>query len=228
MNRLQLAQQDRNRLEASSKISREVASKPILLVEGKFDRNLLQTKWQSCRDENRHISVIAPEKGGKTNALTEYNKKYREQVSNFLLIDMDHDFDGSLTQGDRIFDTNPLVTLPSHYFSTEILMREFVLDVLPNEFKDTITENQIESIVRLARVLTWIKLFKGKERIRAESYLLFEWDEIDIELQPEILFHYHIVDLSLHERYSDAFSKFVQSHIKILDACGLNDHMLQS
>ena len=146
MNRLQAAQQDRNRLDASRKISRKVASEPILLVEGISDRNLLQTKWQSSRNEDRHISVIAPEKGGKTNALAEYNQKYSEHESNFLLIDMDHDFDSSLIQGDRVFDTNPLVTLPSHYFSTEELMGEFVRNVVPNEYNDAITETQIDSI----------------------------------------------------------------------------------
>ena len=88
------------------------------------------------------------------------NYERTQENSNYHgLVDMDRDFEKrELIGHHRTYDTNPLVTFPSYAFRH----RDTAIRVVKNIGGSDDFLNKAEKIVRLAKILTIIKLFKGR------------------------------------------------------------------
>jgi len=225
-NPLANALQDGIRNEGSGIISHKIASYPKIYVEGVFDRKVLSRKWNKVRKKGEQITVIMPDKGGKKAVLKQFKKLSNDQKC-FALVDMDHDFEGEYLINPRLIDTNPLVTLASHYFSDNSSANKWIEEIVNNYSHDTGLTNEVIDFIRnIATIKTWIKLFKGKEKVNAKNISL-KWENIDKNMKPFVLLQDHVAGLVFDDkRLERGFQTYVDLNQENLRRCGINDHEL--
>jgi len=226
-NYLESALSNPNRNDASRRLSTKIAAVPKLLVEGKFDRTLLKRKWCTNRDEKYQIDVIKPN-GGKDEVIFNFKKGQQDPLL-FALVDMDYDFEGESLTHERIIDTRPLVTLATHYFtdqeSTEILIQKIV-SKYSEHFEKKLNNEILEYIQKIAKIKTWIKLFKGSCNV-TDRNMSIKWNEINKDLNQLVLLQDHLAELIFYDNALEKkFKIYVEENIVHLQKCGINDHML--
>ena len=226
-NYLESALSDPNRNDASRRLSTKIASVPKLLVEGTFDRKLLKRKWYTNRDEKYQIDVIKLN-GGKDKVIFNFEKGQQDPLL-FALVDMDYDFEGESLTHERIIDTRPLVTLATHYFtdqeSTEILIKKIV-SKYSEHFEKKLNNEILEYIQKIAKIKTWIKLFKGSCNV-TDRNISIKWNEINKDLNQFVLLQDHLAELIFYDNALEKkFKIYVEENIAHLRECGINDHML--
>jgi hypothetical protein len=234
MNRQVEAMQDPEWNKAAEIISPNRASEPILLVEGKLDRFVLMEKWQEIhRDASRNIRIQRAgnkkEKGGKEFVLAEFKERRKKDLI-FALVDMDHDFEGEkIGFSSSVYDTRPFVTLATHYFpdddAAKIFIRSVVSEIGGN-YGNKLNDQIVESIVRISKVLTWIKLFKG-QHIKGGTYHNLKWEKIDNSISSDSEFQKHIYYLQTRDKsMTRSFLRYIEVNAARLETCGINDHSL--
>jgi len=235
MNRQVEAMQDPEWNKAAEIISPNRASEPILLVEGKLDRRVLMGKWQEIhRDVSRNIRIQRAgnkkEKGGKEFVLAEFKERRKKELI-FALVDMDHDFEGEkIGFSSSVYDTRKFVTLATHYFPDDDAAKEiirFVISELGGDYKDKLNDKIIESIIRISKVLTWIKLFKGKYPKYQGKFGNFTWEEVNHDEPHEVLFRDEVAreELMVDDK-KKAFEDYFKRNFEQQKECGINDHAL--
>ena len=231
MNPLEAASEDPAWVQARNRFSKK--PEPTLLVEGKSDRKLLRRKWQEIhRDDSRNISIQRAkneeEEGGKEVVLAELEIRKKEHY--FALVDMDYDFEGEkISFSSSAYDTSPFVTLATHYFPNDDAAKKFIRSVV-SEIGDTygnmLNDQIVESIVRISKVLTRIKLFKGQYR-KGGTYHNLKWEKIDNNISSDSEFQEHIYYLQTRNiSMSRSFLKYTEVNAASLNICGINDHCL--
>lgn len=225
-NPLAKALQDEKRNQGVGIISSKISEYPRIYVEGEFDRKVLSRKWNKVRNEKEQITVIKPENGGKKNVIEQF-KKLSNDPKCFALVDMDHDFKGEYLINPRLNDTNPLVTLASHYFPDNSSANKWIEEIVNNYSHETGLTNEIIDFIRnIATIKTWIKLFKGKEKVKAKNISL-KWENIDKNIKPFILLQNHVAGLVFDDkRLERGFQTYVDLNQENLLRCGINDHEL--
>ena len=233
MNPLEAASEDPAWVQARNRFSKK--PEPTLLVEGESDRKLLRRKWQvKHQDVSRNISIqrAKKEKGGsgKEFVLAEFKERRKKELI-FALVDMDHDFEGEkIGFSSSVYDTRKFVTLATHYFPNDDAAKEiirFVISELGGNYKDKLNNKIIESTIRISKVLTWIKLYKGKYPEYQGKFGNFTWGEVDHDRSHDALFRDHIAELELMVADKQkAFEDYFKRNMEYLEDCGINDHML--
>jgi hypothetical protein len=197
---------------------------PTLVVEGKEDYRILQKRWCSGPKNLRMQIQIQYPTGelSKQGVLEELRKRSGDPTC-YGLVDMDHDFKGAEIEPHlRVYDTRPLVTFPSHAFRDKDAAIRVVKNIGgPEKFYDKAT-----NIVRLAKTLTIIKLFKGMYRIESRSKL-FAWSDVKIEILDEREFLHHVAkEFGIEPRHCEELDGFYSKFHDRIKICGYNDHML--
>lgn len=225
-NPLAEALQDEKRNQGVGIISSKIAEYPRIYVEGEFDRKVLSRKWNKVRNEKEQITVIKPENGGKKEVIEQFKKLSKDRRC-FALVDMDHDFERGYLFNPRLSDTYPLVTLASHYFPDNSSANKWIEEIVNNYNHETGLTNEIIDFIRnIATIKTWIKLFKGKEKVKAKNISL-KWENIDKNMKPFILLQDHVAGLVFDDkRLERGFQTYVDLNQENLLRCGINDHEL--
>jgi hypothetical protein len=232
MNPLEAASEEPGRGQAARIISKKIASEPILLVEGKSDRNLLRRKWQDIhRDDSRNINIEEPEeKGGKEVVLAEFTERRKKELM-FVLVDMDFDLKSEkIDFSSSAYDTGPFVTLATHYFPDDNAAKKIIRSVVSESgvnYKERLDDKTIESIIRISKVLTWIKLYKGRWPKNQNRFGNFTWGEVEHDESNNALFQDSICKLELTGTDNKReFKEYVEHNFENLNECGINDHAL--
>lgn len=147
------------RRKAENKISQTVANSKSILVEGELDYHLLKKFLP-----NEITIRVVGNNDGKKKVLLD-SKDYTLGI-----VDMDNDYRGrELEHKVNVIDTNPLCCLfAAHVRDYNWISRHFSYD-----------ESQVESIVKLAKYLTNIRLFWSERRPKIPSpiKLIQEFDK---------------------------------------------------
>lgn len=223
MNSILSASGDPRRHEARLKLSSKDSALPILVVEGKQDYRILHQRWNSGPETLRASIKIQYPTGeqSKIGVLSELRKN-SENAKYHGLVDMDHDFEKRELMGQhRIYDTSPLVTFPTYAFRDKDAAVRVVKNI--GGFGDFL--NKAEKIVRLAKILTIIKLFKGKNNIK-ETSLEFKWEDVSIDIADDRKLLHQVSSLEIGSRHYDELDYFYSRYRDEISGCGYNDHML--
>ena len=121
----------------------------------------------------------------------------------------------------RTYDTSPLVTFPTYAFRDKDAAKRVVKNI--GGFGDFLDKS--EKIVRLAKILTVIKLFKGKNKIK-ETSLEFKWEEVSIDIADDRKLLHQVSSLEIGSRHYDELDYFYSRYRDEISGCGYNDHML--
>ena len=224
MNSILSASGDLQRSRGSRIISKAQMETPVILVEGMLEHRILQKRWHSPGTGDRtNIEIEFPEEGaGKTAVIEEYIHR-RGNGNVFALVDMDYDFSRQLLPDDpNIFDTAPLVTLPSHAIKSSKSQKSALMTLSSGIY---LLEENSKQILRVARALTIVKLFKGSEGTKT-TFGNLNWMEIDFSFEKEEEFNAHIFKMELGEQHVASVQAFVKHHRHQLNRCGINDHMM--
>lgn len=197
---------------------------PTLVVEGKGDFRILQERWCSGPKSHRaQIKIQYPTGEHSKQGVLDDLHKNSGNTNYHGLVDMDYDFAGTQIENHlRVYDTRPLVTFPSYAFTDKDAAIRVVKDIGgPLNF-----HNKAENIVRLAKALTIIKLFKGMYRI-PERPQPIDWSDVQIGISDEKEFLHHVAkDLEIGSRHHEKLDFFYLKFHDRIKKCGYNDHML--
>ena len=223
MNSILSASGDPRRHEARLKLSSKDSALPILVVEGKQDYQILHQRWNSGPETLRaSIKIQYPSGEHTKNGVLDELRKNSENSNYHGLVDMDHDFEKrELIGHHRTYDTSPLVTFPSYAFRH----RDTAIRVVKNIGGSDDFLNKAEKIVRLAKILTIIKLFKGKDNIK-ETSLEFKWEDVSIDIADDRELLHQVSSLEIGSRHFDELDYFYSRYRDEISGCGYNDHML--
>ena len=225
MNSIHNADGDPKRGLGAEILSKNEAKKPILLVEGKLELRILKLRWHSGPVELRAgIRIRLPKDEDKTK--DGVIKEIQNNVDNklyFGLVDMDYDFERKHQRNiQRLFDTHPLVTFPTYAYTDDDAAKKVIRSIFDN-FK--IHENQ-NDILKLSKILTIIKLFKGKHSVH-EKPSMFRWEEIKFSEFNDSDLLYHVAnEFEIGPNYEEDLRIFCHKYRKEIEKCGINDHML--
>ena len=86
-------------------------------------------------------------------------------------------------------------------------------------------EENSKQIVRAARALTIVKLFKGSEGTKT-TFGNLNWMDIDFSLEKEEEFNAHVFEMELGEQHVASVQAYIRVHHHELNGCGINDHMM--
>ena len=225
MNSILSASGDPRRHEARLKLSSKDSALPILVVEGKQDYRILHQRWNSGPETLRaSIKIQYPSGEHTKNGVINELRKNSENPKYHGMVDMDHDFEKRELMGQhRTYDTSPLVTFPSYAFRDKDEAIRVMKNIGGTEFFHT---TNLEKIVTLAKILTIIKLFKGRCSDVLERSLDFVWNHVPKEdIEERDLLH-HVADLEIGSRHQERLDSFYSRYRKELTRCGYNDHML--
>ena len=223
MNSILIASGDPRRHEARLKLSSNDSELPILVVEGKQDYRILHQRWNSGPVTLRaSIKIQYPSGENTKHGVLDELRKNSENPKYHGLVDMDHDFDKrELIGHHRTYDTNPLVTFPTYAFRD----KDAAIRVVKNIGGLGDFLNKAEKIVRLAKILTIIKLFKGKNNIK-ETSLKFFWEDVSIDLADDRELLHQVSRLEIGPRHDAKLDYFYSRYRDEISRCGYNDHML--
>jgi hypothetical protein len=117
--------------------------------------------------------------------------------------------------------------LASHYFSDNSSANKWIEEIVNNYSHDTGLTNEVIDFIRnIATIKTWIKLFKGKEKVNAKNISL-KWENIDKNMKPFVLLQDHVAGLVFDDkRLERGFQTYVDLNQENLRRCGINDHEL--
>lgn len=232
MNKVALANFDERRDEASRVLSPSARKTPILWVEGNDDAMVLCHFWDLGNNPEfdiRILSILRSKENqndviileGKTGVIEKVNSTSKGTES-YGLVDMDHDFIGLELTSDAVWDTNPKVVLNSYFLEGESL-KKMVKEICIREAGIVVSKDDFKHILRLSRIYTFIKLFKGKNSTEKENWGGYSWDEVDFDSSN---FNEFIAQLHFDDKDSIGLLSFIEEYSDSLSVCGINDHML--
>lgn len=225
MNSILSAAGEVQRNAGSRLISKKQRRQPILLVEGKLERAIFRKRWYSQPKESRvDISVEFPSTEGRNRngVLKEFAKRIQSE-NIFALVDMDHDFGSNAASShSNIFDTSPLVTLPSFAMKGKE-SATYICKYISAGIR--VMESKADEVYRLSKALTIVKLFKGYAKSGGE-FGNFAWSDVNFSLLEDAVFNAHVFSIELGDTILPEIQEFKRNYETEIKNCGVNDHML--